>query len=136
MRCQRMAASSPAYEGPIRLHSMECVRIHRNRVYHTTQDDGHMKLYDVANSDVVGTLSGHSSWVLSVSFSGDGRSFTSSSSDKSVKIWNVAERQCLHTFNDHQDQVWGVKYSPDSSKVISVSEDRSVNLYDCPPNVS
>ncbi|EDS34881.1 conserved hypothetical protein [Culex quinquefasciatus] len=31
MRCQRLAASSPAYEGLIRLHPMECVRIHRNR---------------------------------------------------------------------------------------------------------
>lgn len=102
----------------------------------TASDDGHMKLYDVAHSsDVVGTLSGHASWVLSVSFSGDGKHFASSSSDKTVKIWDVSERKCLHTFAEHSDQVWGVKYSPDSNKVVSVSEDKSLNLYDCPPNV-
>lgn len=88
-----------------------------------------------AHSDVAGTLSGHASWVLSVSFSDDGKHFASSSSDKSVKIWDFAERKCVHTFNEHSDQVWGVKYSPDSNKVVSVSEDKSINLYDCPSNV-
>ena len=88
-----------------------------------------------AHSDVAGTLSGHASWVLSVSFSGDGKRFASSSSDKSVKIWDVAERKCVHTFNEHTDQVWGVKFSPDSDKVLSVSEDKNICLYDCPPNV-
>lgn len=88
-----------------------------------------------ARSDIIGTLSGHASWVLSVSFSGDGKHFTSSSSDNSVKIWDMTERKCVHTFNEHCDQVWGVKYSPDSNKVVSVSEDKSVNLYDCPSNV-
>lgn len=91
--------------------------------------------YCRAHSDIAGTLSGHASWVLSVSFSEDGKHFTSSSSDKTVKIWDVAERKCVHTFTEHADQVWGVKYSPDSNKVVSVSEDRSINLYDCPANI-
>lgn len=84
---------------------------------------------------MAGTLSGHASWVLSVSFSQDGKRFTSSSSDKTVKIWDVAERKCLHTFQEHNDQVWGVAYSPDSDKVVSVSEDRAINLFDCPADV-
>lgn len=85
-----------------------------------------------AHSDVAGTLSGHASWVLSVSFSEDGKRFASSSSDKTVKIWDVAERRSLFTFSEHADQVWGVKYGPESNKVVSVSEDKTINLYDCP----
>lgn len=92
----------------------------------TASDDGHMKLYDVyATSDcfffnflkiiyrqhtnVVGTLSGHASWVLSVAFAPDGKHFVSGSSDKTVKVWEFASKACVHTFKEHHDQViWTV----------------------------
>lgn len=104
----------------------------------TASDDGHMKLYDLQKSDVVigGTMSGHSSWVLSVSFDQSGKRFVSSSSDKLVKIWDVGSRKCEHTFNEHVDQVWGCSYSPDSNYVVSVSEDRSINVLSCPKDVA
>ena len=76
-----------------------------------------------------------SNWVLCVSFSKDGKRFTSSSSDKTVKIWDFAERKLIHTFADHSDQVWGVKYSLNNDKVVSVSEDKCLNIYSCPPNI-
>lgn len=57
------------------------------------------------HANVVGTLSGHASWVLSVAFAPDGKHFVSGSSDKSVKVWDAATKQCIHTFNDHNDQV-------------------------------
>lgn len=71
----------------------------------TASDDGHLKLYDVQQADVVGTLSGHASWVLSAAFSPDGKHFVSGSSDKTVKVWEVATKKCIHTFSEHQDQV-------------------------------
>lgn len=57
------------------------------------------------NGKVIGTLSGHSSWVLSVSFSPDNIHFASSSSDRTVKIWDKEKMKCVHTFYEHQDQV-------------------------------
>lgn len=57
------------------------------------------------HANVVGTLSGHASWVLSVAFSPDGTHFVSGSSDKTVKVWEVSTKQCIHTFNEHSDQV-------------------------------
>jgi hypothetical protein len=35
---------------------------------YTGSDDGHIKLYDIANATLLATLSGHTSWVLSVAF--------------------------------------------------------------------
>lgn len=54
---------------------------------------------------MVGTLSGHASWVLSVAFSPDNQHFASGSSDHTVRIWESSSRQCLHVFNEHTDQV-------------------------------
>lgn len=60
--------------------------------------------------DVVGTLSGHASWVLSVAFSPDGTHFVSGSADTTVKVWELASRQCVETFNKHTDQVMFIIY--------------------------
>lgn len=57
------------------------------------------------HANVVGTLSGHASWVLNVAFSPDGKYFVSGSSDRTVKVWELETKQCIHTFNEHTDQV-------------------------------
>lgn len=57
------------------------------------------------HANVVGTLSGHASWVLSVAFSPDGTHFVSGSADRTVKVWELVTKQCIHTFNEHNDQV-------------------------------
>lgn len=57
------------------------------------------------HANVLATLSGHASWVLSVAFSPDNGYFASSSADHTVKLWQLDSRSCLHTFKDHNDQV-------------------------------
>lgn len=43
----------------------------------TGSDDYNIKVYQVSNLDPISTLSGHGSWVLSVSFSPDNLKFAS-----------------------------------------------------------
>ena len=52
----------------------------------TGSDDGHIKLYDVVHATVLATMSGHTSWVLSVAFSPETEHFVSGSSDGCVKV--------------------------------------------------
>lgn len=43
----------------------------------TGSDDCHLKIYEVQSGELVGTLSGHGSWVVSVTFSPDNKHFAS-----------------------------------------------------------
>ena len=58
-----------------------------------------------ASSQLVGTLSQHSSWVLGVDMSPDSSRFVSASADKTVRVWDARQKTLLHTFQAHQDQV-------------------------------
>ena len=71
--------------------------------------DWHTTLLNFRNhGQLVGTLSGHTSWVLSVAYSPDNEHFVSSSADHTVRVWKESTRQCIHTFSEHTDQVFTI----------------------------
>ncbi|XP_058068384.1 WD repeat-containing protein VIP3-like [Magnolia sinica] len=107
------------------------------RVIFTASDDAHVHMYDAEGKSLVGAMSGHASWVLSVDVSPDGVAIATGSSDRTVRLWDLGMRAAVQTMSNHADQVWGVSFhSPTggtggrASRLASVSDDRSISLYD------
>jgi WD40 repeat protein len=65
--------------------------------------DETIKLWDIASSQVLRTLAGHSAEVQSVAFSTDGKTLASGSFDETIKLWDVASGKELRTLTGHSD---------------------------------
>ena len=84
-----------------------------------------IRLYDAKTGEVNSTLSGkgvHSSVVLSLSFSPDGKQIASGSLDQTVRIWDVKNGTCTCTVPVHS-KVNCVAYSPCGSKIAAGCDD-------------
>lgn len=101
----------------------------------SASEDKRLVLHDVRSSPggTVASFTGHSSWVLSVDFSPDGRLGLSGwviatsilmvqlvlhlaflcdrSADKTIKVWDIASRAAVSTVQD-TGEVWSVSWRP------------------------
>ncbi|KAJ9688063.1 hypothetical protein PVL29_014020 [Vitis rotundifolia] len=106
------------------------------RVLFSASDDSHVHMYDAEGKSLIGAMSGHASWVLSVDVSPDGAAIATGSSDKTVRLWDLNMRAAVQTMSNHADQVWGVAFRPPggagvrAGRLASVSDDKSISLYD------
>ncbi|GAV72975.1 WD40 domain-containing protein [Cephalotus follicularis] len=104
-----------------------------SRVLFSASDDCHVHMYDAEGKSLIGAMSGHASWVLSVDASPDGLAIATGSSDKTVRLWDLKMRQAVQTMSNHSDQVWEVAFRPTEGRInrlASVSDDKSISLYD------
>ena len=83
----------------------------------------------ISNVNLLMTLEGHSSIVLSVAWSPDGTKIASGSNDNTVRVWDAATGKLLRTLKGHSASVYAVVWSPDGTKIASGSYDKTVIIW-------
>ena len=91
-------------------------------------DDDTVKVWDMTSGECLQTL-GHSSIVLSVTFSPDGTKVASGCMEGTVNLWDVTTGTLLHNLEGHSSDVRSVSFSPDGTKVASGSLDKTIKIW-------
>ncbi|KAK2459951.1 hypothetical protein APHAL10511_008036 [Amanita phalloides] len=88
----------------------------------SASEDKRLVLHDVRGpaGNVVASFTGHSSWVLCVDISPDGRQALSGSADKMIKVWDIGARTAVSTMTD-TGEVWSVAWRPKPTSVGGAS---------------
>lgn len=92
---------------------------------------GSARIWDV-KSGTSRVLVGHKDYVVSASWSADGRRIVTGGGgrDKSVNLWDADSGRLLASFAGHQEDVEAVAFFPGGNRLISASEDRTIRVWD------
>jgi len=78
------------------------------------------------------TLSGHSSWVVSIALTSDGRTLISGGLDDRIMLWDLSTGERLGILTGHNKPINCLATSPDGKTLISCSDDDSIKIWQLP----
>ncbi len=91
--------------------------------------DGAIKLWD-AQSQPLGSLEGHRSWVSGIKALPDGNTLASASADRTIRLWDLKTRHLIRTLRGQNTAFWSLDVSHDGRWLASGCKDGSVSLWD------
>jgi WD40 repeat protein len=92
-----------------------------------------MRILDTTTGGEVLALRGHTSVVLCLAFSPDGKRIATGSGDLTIKLWDTATGQEVLSLRGHSAGVTSVAFSPDGHRLVSGSIDRTARVWDATP---
>ncbi len=92
-------------------------------------EDYTIRLWQVADGQLLRTLEGHQGAVRSVVFSPDGTLLASGGQDDTVRLWRMPKGQPLRVLEGHTAWVYSLAFSPDNARLASGSADSTVRLW-------
>jgi WD40 repeat protein len=130
---QRTASLVPQkVDTPRLLHTLEgrsAVFSPDGRLLASASDDTAVRLWNVAQGELLHTLHGHTNSVSSLAFSSNGQFLASASADRTVRLWSVADGGLCSTLEGHEWAVNSVTFSSNGPLLASASNDATVRLW-------
>ena len=87
-----------------------------------------ISIWDALMSDLLLTLEGHMSSVLSLAFSSRCELLASGSEDGTIKLWSSITGDLQQSFEDHSAAVRSISFSFNDTQFASGSDDKNVRL--------
>ena len=94
--------------------------------------DATVRLWRVADGELLVTREEHTSSVLGLAFSPDGELLASASVDTTVRLWKMPALEPYDLLRGHTDFVFSVAFSPDGKSLASGAVDNTVRVWDVP----
>ena len=92
--------------------------------------DGQVRLWNVADGQLVRALSGHADVVLAVAVHPSGTILATAGADKQIVLWNPTSGEKLHTLTGHTSWVQSLTWSTTGQKLVSASADKTVRVWE------
>ncbi len=92
--------------------------------------DETLKVWDLANGEMLQSLQGHTAYVMCVAIIPDGKQAISGAADSSLKIWDLGSGKLLGSLEGHSGGVNCVALTPNGKQCISGPYDNTLKLWD------